>query len=97
VSRVDAAGRDVRADANHAAEPATETHLSDLALLAAANAGNIVDNDAAFPLINLDGVWLPIGERVWALYRAGLLHQLEGERRWRLTFKGRDAMQGRAS
>lgn len=95
MSRVDAAGRDVRADADRQA--AALPSRDDLALLASIDAGKVVDNDAALPLLRADGALVAVAERVWAMYRAGWVHQLEGERGWRLTWRGRDVMQGRLS
>lgn len=79
------------------AETTIQATTADLALLAHIDAGKVVDNDDRLPLLHLGAVPLNISEQVWALYRAGWAHQLEGEDRWRLTYRGRDVMLGRAS
>ena len=79
------------------AETTIRATAADLALLAHIDAGKVTDNDACLPLLHLGAQPVAIAAQVWALYRAGWVHQLEGEARWRLTWRGRDVMQGRAS
>lgn len=69
--------------------------ITEREILAAVAAGEVADNDAALPLLVVDGRQIPVADEVWRLYRLGWLHQLEGERLWRLTFRGRDVLQGR--
>lgn len=99
MSRVDAAGRDVRADAHTAA--AVEPTDFQLGLLADIEAGKVADDAVGT-------VWLDLGtgehpgivsEAVWEMERAPRrwVHQLDGELRWRLTYRGRDVIQGRPS
>lgn len=73
---------------------ATEDELD---LMAAIEAGRVVDNDACLPLLDVNGQQIPFADPVWALYRRGWIHQLENERVWRLTWRGRDVMQGRTN
>lgn len=80
------------------AEPTLLATEAELALLADIEAGKVTDNPDAIPMLELgDEPAAQVGELTWALYRRGWVHQLEGETLWRLTFRGRDVMQGRAS
>lgn len=69
---------------------------AELALLADIGTGLVCDDPDGTAWLNL-GVegQAVVSEGVWALYRRGWVHQREGERLWRLTFRGRDVMQGR--
>lgn len=83
--------------AEPAAPPPTKVEL---ALLADVAAGRVADD--------LDGtVWLTLDDEdeganvstaVWEMERAPRrwVHQLDGEKCWRLTYRGRDVLQGRA-
>lgn len=75
------------------AEPAT-ARVTEREVLAAVAAERVADNDAAYPLLDGNGD-AAIADEVWRLYRLGWVHQLDGERLWRLTYRGRDVLQGR--
>jgi hypothetical protein len=67
--------------------------LTDQQILALVAQGRISDDADAVPRLDGQDVRRP----VWAMYRTGWVHQVEGEKLWRLTFRGRDVLQGRAS
>ena len=69
-----------------------------LALLADIDAGKVADNADAIPMLDLGPDEKPsrVADGVWELHRAKWVHQLEGEKLWRLTWRGRDVMKGRS-
>lgn len=71
---------------------------AELALLADIDARKVTDNEDLIPMLDLgDEPPAQVAELTWAMYRRGWVHQLEGEKLWRLTWRGRDVMQGRPS
>lgn len=70
----------------------------ELEILADVAAGKVADNDDHRPMLDLGGgEYSDISKIVWLMYQEPRrwVHQLDGEPLWRLTYRGRDVLQGR--
>jgi hypothetical protein len=71
-----------------------------LGVLVDVDDGRIADGLDGIPRLDHgDGEPADVSALIWLMYREPYrwVHQLEGERRWRLTYRGRDALKVRQS
>lgn len=71
-----------------------------LGILVDVDGGWVADDANGIPRLDCgDGEPADVSALIWVMYRDPYrwVHQLEGERVWRLTFRGRDVLKGRAS